>query len=321
MRRECDIHGLSRSPFRIMALSSRAFEGLPGSDKKLRDMLSPFRTLVALPFALLASSVLLRSACLAGSFDSASGIFVSAASGQGGSTLTLQQGDRLMVYSLSANAIVRERSGEEAWQTVELARLLQGEPVTLTLDPAGYVTGIDASYTTVTTRLIEQHNGYLVTTSGQAYRLVGAAAAVQPTLPLGTFLRLRVDPATDAAFDVSASSQPFAGGPISQPIQVTFIVLVPLNTPTRDIVYMATDRDNWVPNGVRMSPLTGNRWTVTLTLGKGGSLKYKFTRGSWQTAETNQAGMEIPNRSLTITKQGDTQQVQDVVARWSDLPS
>ena len=233
----------------------------------------------------------------------------------------MQQGDRLMVYSLSANAMVRERSGDEAWQTARLADLVPGEPVMLTLDPAGYVTGVDAAYATVTTRLIAQHNGYLVTASGQAYRLVGAAAAVQPRLPLGTFLRLRVDPASNAAFDVTASSEPFAGGPLAQPIQVTFIVSVPLNTPTRDIVYMATDRDNWVPNGVRMSPMTGNRWSVTLTLGKGGSLKYKFTRGSWQTAETNQAGMEISNRSLTITKQGDTQQVQDVVARWSDLPS
>jgi hypothetical protein len=143
---------------------------------------------------------------------------------------------------------------------------------------------------------------------------------VQQTWQLGTFLRLRVDPATNEAFDVSASSQPFSGGPLAQQIQVTFVVTVPPNTPARDVVYIATDNANWVPNGVRMSPVSGNRWTVTLSLGKGSSVKYKYTRGSWETAETNQSGQEIPNRSLTITQTQDQQRVNDVVVRWSDLP-
>ena len=224
-----------------------------------------------------------------------------------------------MVYSLSPSVTARERSDDAAWATVALSQLVAGEPVTLHVDPAGYVTAVDAAYATVITRLIAQRNGYVITASGEAYRLVGAAAAVQPSWKLGTFLKMRVDESANAAFDISASSQPFSGGPLAQPIQVTITVTVPTNTPARDIVYMATDAANWVPNGVRMSPLTGNRWTATLTLGKGSSLKYKYTRGSWQTAETNQSGMEIPNRSLSITKTNDTQQVQDLVVRWSDL--
>ena len=244
-------------------------------------MQSPHRTVAALAFALAAWCVAQSNACLAGPFDSASGVFVSVAMRESASTLTIQQGDRLMVFSLSSAAAARERSGDEAWRTVLLTQLASGEPVTLQLDPAGYVTAVDAEYATITTRLLVERDGYLVTTSGQAYHLVGAAAQVQPRLDLGTFLRLRVDPATNTAFDVTASSQPFAGGPLAQPIAVTFVVTVPLNTPTRDIVYMATDVANWVPNGVRLSPITGNRWTVTLTLGKGSSMKYKFTRGSW----------------------------------------
>ncbi len=252
-------------------------------------------------------------------FASAQGVFVASATQGASASITIQQGDRLMVYSLAPSAVARERSDNGAWAPVTTSQLAAGEPITLHLDPAGYVTAIDASYATVITRLIAQKNGFVITASGEAYRLVGAAAVVQPSWTLGTFLKMRVDESANTAFDITASSQPFAGGPLAQPIQVTIVVTVPSNTPTRDIVYMATDAANWVPNGVRMSPLTGNRWTATLTLGKGSSLKYKYTRGSWETAETNQSGMEIPNRSLSITKTNDTQQVQDLVVRWSDL--
>jgi hypothetical protein len=277
------------------------------------------RTFVALVCALVVWSASPVRAAAPDPFASAQGVFVTSVTQGAGASITIQQGERLMVYSLAPSAVTRERSDDGSWAQVALSQLVAGEPVTVQLDPAGYVTAVDAEYATVITRLIAQKSGYVITASGEAYRLVGAAAAVQPSWKLGTFLKMRVDESTSTAFDISASSQPFSGGPLAQPIQVTIIVTVPSNTPTRDIVYMATDAANWVPNGVRMSPLTGNRWTATLTLGKGSSLKYKYTRGSWQTAETNQSGMEIPNRSLSITKTNDTQQVQDLVVRWSDL--
>ncbi len=282
-------------------------------------MQPPRRAIVALAVALAAWYALAALAVAAGPFDSAQGVFVSTATERNAASITIQQGERLMVYSLAPTAIARERADDGAWAQTSLSQIVAGEPVTLVLDPAGYVTSVDAEYVTVITRLIAQKSGFIVGATGQAYRLVGAAAAVQPTWALGTFLKMRVDPAANTAFDITASSQPFSGGPLAQPIAVTITVTVPTNTPTRDIVYIATDAANWVPNGVRMSPLTGNRWTATLTLGKGSSLKYKYTRGSWGTAETNQSGMEIPNRSLTITKTNDTQQVEDVVVRWSDL--
>ena len=319
MRRKCDIHGLSRSPFRNMALSSCGFEGLSESDKKLRAMRFSCRGVLIVACALTVWSASHPAA--ADPFDTVHARYVSTAESPSAATITVQQSDHLMIYNMTTDALIRERTDAQAWQTTALSHLIAGEPLTLHLNGAGYVTGVDGEYTTVTTRLITVHNGSLVTTSGQAYRLVGAASQVQTTWPLGTFLRLRVDPTTGEAFDVSASSQPFSGGPLAQQIRVTFEVTVPPNTPARDIVYMASDAANWVPNGVRMSPVSGNRWTVTLNLGKGSSIKYKFTRGSWETAETNQSGMEIPNRSLTITQTQDEQRVNDVVVRWSDLPS
>ncbi len=273
-----------------------------------------------LAFALLIASGLTQNA-IAASPQSASGVFVTSAQTSSGATVTIQQGSALKVYALGANATARERADDSEWKSIALNQIAQGEPVTLDIDQAGLVHQVDAQYTTVLTRLIVQRNGFLVGTSGVAYKLVGAAAAVQTPLTIGTFLKLRVDPKTNNAFDVAASTQPFSGGPLAEQIPVTFTVNVPVNTPTADTVYIASNNANWVANGIRMAPQSGNRWTVTIMLGKGSSLSYKYTRGSWQTAETNQSGIEIPNRSLSVTKTANNEQVNDVVLRWSDLPN
>jgi len=93
------------------------------------------------------------------------------------------------------------------------------------------------------------------------------------------------------------------------------------NTPPTDIIYLATSVANWTANGIRMSPLTGNRWMASITVGSGSSLEYRYTRGSWATDERNAAGVQIPNRSLSATKTGDTETVNDTVVRWADLSS
>lgn len=257
----------------------------------------------------------------ADSVDTQSGVFVSYSATTTGPSITLQQSDRLRVYAVDSNAVVRERENAGQWRPISFADLVQGEPVSMHLTPAGVVSQVDAEYTLVLARLVTYNNGYVVTTSGSAYKLVGPAASIAAPLALGTFLRLRVDPVNNTAFDLAASKQPFSGAPLAAPVSVTFVVTVPSNTPPSDIIYLASDASSWIPNGVRMSPLSANRWTATLTLGQGSSMKYKYTRGSWPTAESNQTGIEIPNRSLSVTKSGTGQTVQDTVARWSDLPS
>jgi hypothetical protein len=249
------------------------------------------------------------------------GVFVSYAPATSGAQLTLQQNDQLFVFALDPNVVVRERESASPWHTITLAELAVGEPLTLYLNPAGIVSEIDAQYELVYARLVAGERGFVVTTAGTPYKLVGTAANMSGTLQLGTFLKMRVDSANNTAFDLAASQQPFAGAPVAVPVAVTFVVSVPSNTPPTDTVYFTADARNWVPNAVRMTPLSANVWTATLTLGQGSSLKYKYTRGSWQTAETNQAGIEIPNRSLIVTKTATSQTVNDTVLRWSDLPS
>ncbi len=274
---------------------------------------------LAWTLALIAALASLPTA--ADSVDTQSGVFVSYSATATGPSITLQQSDHVRIYAVDSNVAVRERESAGQWQSISFAALAQGEPVTMHLTPAGFVSQVDAEYTLVLARLVTYNNGYVVTTAGTAYKLVGPAASIAAPLELGTFLKLRVDPQNNTAFDLAASKQPFAGGPLAAPVSVTFVVTVPSNTPPSDIIYLASDASSWIPNGVRMSPLSANRWTATLTLGQGSSMKYKYTRGSWPTAESNQTGIEIPNRSLVVTKSGAGQTVQDTVARWSDLPS
>jgi hypothetical protein len=170
-------------------------------------------------------------------------------------------------------------------------------------------------------RLVTMSKGSVITTSGAAYKLVGTAVTSANSLQLGTFLKMRVDPQTNTAFDLAASREPFAGGALAAPVAVTFVVNVPTNTPPTDIVYLTADAENWVANAVRMTSVAADRWTATITLGQGASLKYKYTRGSWQTVESNQAGVVIQNRTLVVPKAGSAQTVNDTVLRWSDLPS
>lgn len=329
--RDCRVHGLSRSPLGHSALSQQRFEGLRGSFKNLRCMQTRTRVVAVFVFG-----ALIAGACAAAfaqpqpaasgdagaaNADVVSAVFESYNADQKGASLTVEQAGHPTVFGLAPDASARERAAGQAWLPTSLARLAQGEPVTLHLSAAGLVQQVDAEYADVLTRLVVHTNGYVVTTSGKAYKLVGKAAQFQETMELGTYLKLRVDQRNSAAFDIVASSEPFVSNSLEQRVTVTFVVTVPPNTPPSDVIYLASNAANWTPNGLRMQPQPGNRWTAAFTVGRGSSFQYKYTRGSWQTDERNAAGVEIPNRTLTVVKNADSQQVSDTVARWADLSS
>ena len=216
--------------------------------------------------------------------------------------------------------IIRQRAVGGDWKIVPATALDEGAPIVVFLN-AGHVFQIDELYAQVTTRFVLVKNGFGVTPSGKIYRLTGQARTVGASLPQGAYVQLRVDPATDVAFDLVASRTPFAESAGLPKVVVTVQVLVPVNTPPNDVVYMSTDALSWTPNAIRMAPLPGGRWAVTLSLTGGSLLKYKYTRGSWQTDERDLAGNEVPNRSLTVDQKGPAQSVNDVVARWADRQS
>jgi len=223
--------------------------------------------------------------------------------------------------ALTADAVIRERPTGGQWRIIAPTDLRSGAPIVVFAQESG-IRQIDAPYAQVATRFVLVKNNFGVTPSGKIYRLVGRAVAASGSLPEGTYVLLRVDPHADVAFDLVASRTPFANPEAGLVhVTVTIEVLVPVNTPPADVVYMATDALSWTPNAIRMSPLPGNRWTASLSLTGGSTLKYKYTRGTWSSDERDAAGNEIPNRTLSVNAAGPVQTITDTVARWADRSS
>jgi hypothetical protein len=236
-------------------------------------------------------------------------------------SLVLADGSQRSV-PVAPDAAVRERPAGGAWRAIALLDLKEGEPITATLDGAGRAVAIDAEFVPVATRIVIVKNGYGVATNGAVYKLVGTAALEGAQLESGTYVYLRTDPQANAAFDLVASSVPLTEtGARARNVAVTLVAQVPPNTPTTDVIYLATNAQSWTPNAIRMSLLPGNKWTVTVTLLGGTQLQYKYTRGSWPTDERDAAGSEINNRTLVVDNDKDKQTVEDTVARWADLTS
>ncbi|HLJ84044.1 MAG TPA: CBM20 domain-containing protein [Candidatus Eremiobacteraceae bacterium] len=251
-----------------------------------------------------------------------SGIFVSLGADSNGTLLTIERDGSLRAVRVAADAAVTEAEAGSEPQAATLSKLMPGEPVDLSLNASGVVTSILARFATVTTQVIAAQNGYLVCADGNAYKLVGSATAAIASLHTGIYVLMRTDSTSGSAFDVVASRTPFRGIPSqAASVAVTFIVAVPPNTPPGDTVYLATNASSWTPNGVRMTPLSGGRFTVVMQLAPGTQIEYRYTRGSWSTDERTAAGTPTPNRSLAVQRSGAAQTVTDVVARWADLNS
>lgn len=254
--------------------------------------------------------------------SSISGTLSSIGAEASGSVLAVQPASGgPILLSVLPEAVVREREVSGEWRAVSLAALKLGEPLRITLDAAGRARAVDAEYLTVTTRAVVVQHGYLVGTDGVARKLTDALATLS-SVPLGAYVQLRTDPETGIAFDALVSKHPFASmGKSARTVTVTFDVRVPVNTPPSATVYVATNAQNWTPNAVRLSPQPGNKWSATLDLAAGTVLQYKYTRGSWANGERDASGAEIPNRTLTVSADAKTQNVDDVVIRWADLSS
>ena len=257
-----------------------------------------------------------------GTNSSVTGTFVSISIDQTGTLVTLDRGGSLRAFRVESTATVTEQESGTTSRASTLASLKRGEPVTLHLGADGAVASITGAYGTVATRVVASQNGFVVAANGNAYKLVGAALAAASSLTMGTYVLLRTDASTGNAFDVTASRQPFLGTATQGAVvTVTFVVHVPANTPASDAIYLATNAGNWTPNGTRLAPLSGGRWSATLQLAPGTQVEYRYTRGSWTTDERTAAGTPVANRSLVVAKSAGTQSLDDLVARWADLAS
>lgn len=106
---------------------------------------------------------------------------------------------------------------------------------------------------------------------------------------------------------------------LARDAMITFEVFVPDDTPLDASVFMAGNIPSlgpWDPAKVKLGKIGEGTHAITLILPVGLDLRYKFTRGSWETVEKGRRFEEIPDRQMVV--RGD----ETVVVRienWRDF--
>jgi hypothetical protein len=204
-----------------------------------------------------------------------------------------------------------------------------------------------------TAQLLDYRSGFAFFTTGDGFRVAPNVKIVDAktdgptalTPQTRVYARAAFDPASgqivelglsqyklpeEATFDaikkfVVALSTPYANpdlanggeGISGKPVLVTFRVEVPPKTPFSDPVYIATDKSGWSATALRMDRLDALHYTLTMPINSGTTFLYRFTRGSWTSAERGQNGLEVPPRKFTL-RDAEVRLVSNVVYAWGD---
>jgi len=126
----------------------------------------------------------------------------------------------------------------------------------------------------------------------------------------------------DTAFNISEPSPAITLTAELSMVDVTWRVLVPAETPTEDMLFIAGDNVDaflapYNPGLTPMTPVDDRHWEFTATLKEGATLLYKYTRGSWETVEQWGSISGFGNRQLTVVKGDDgTMLVEDTATDW-----
>ncbi len=109
------------------------------------------------------------------------------------------------------------------------------------------------------------------------------------------------------------------GAALARGEMVTFKVHVPDTTPADASIYISGSigaLGPWDPGKVELGKIGERLYAITLVLPAGTELRYKFTRGTWETVEKGSSYEEIPDREMTVT--GD-ETVPIWIDTWRDL--
>jgi hypothetical protein len=110
-----------------------------------------------------------------------------------------------------------------------------------------------------------------------------------------------------------ASVESFSG----KPVLVTFIVQVPPNTPFTSSIYITTDNSGWNAQAVPMDRVDGLHYEITRRYNSGTIFRYLYDRGTLQSQEVAQNGLQRTPR-LLVVENADVLTMHDVVYAWQD---
>jgi predicted alpha/beta superfamily hydrolase len=103
------------------------------------------------------------------------------------------------------------------------------------------------------------------------------------------------------------------------PVNVTFVVTPPENTPKDQVLYLSGSvpaLGNWDAAGLPLQRQTDGKYTATAPdLLNGMDYAFKITRGTWGTAESDADGKEATNHAFTASKDG---KVEVTIPNWID---
>jgi hypothetical protein len=102
-----------------------------------------------------------------------------------------------------------------------------------------------------------------------------------------------------------------------RPVAVTFLVQVPPTTPLTDSVYISTDASGWIANAMKMDRIDALHYRLTRTYASGTMFAYRYTRGSWNSVEVGEDGLQGDAHAFLVPEV-DAKLQRDNVFRWSD---
>ncbi len=201
-------------------------------------------------------------------------------------------------------------------------------------------------------QILDDRAGFVFFTTGDGFRLApgvkiddattGGPTALAPTTR--TYARATFDSASGDVVELALSthrlpdeasydsikrfavvlSTPYANPDLAagrgfngRLVLVTFTVEVPSKTPFSDPVYLATDTSGWSATAIQMNRIDALHYRVTRPFASGTKFLYRYTRGSWQSAERGQNGLEVPPRAFTVVD-ADVKSKNDIVYSWGD---
>jgi hypothetical protein len=120
-------------------------------------------------------------------------------------------------------------------------------------------------------------------------------------------------PSTPAPGQTVGPTQHFSG----RPVLVTFLVQVPPNTPFTATVYITNDVSGWNAQAIPMDRIDALHYQITRRFNSGTIFRYLYDRGSFQSEEIAQNGLQRKPREIAVTD-ADVRVVRDNVYAWVD---
>lgn len=210
--------------------------------------------------------------------------------------------------------------------------------------------GVAAAPMTVTTQILDYEKGYVFFTTGDGFRVSPNVQILNGPPATRKYARVTFDQnGIVTKIEVSAAKLPAEGDfgavrgfaialstPAPNPdlappptmnrcantrggqlVTVSITVQVPPETPLTSDVYMMSDQSGWYAQAYRLDRLDALHYRTVLKLMSGTQMRVLFDRGSTQSVQVGQNGLEQKPYQLCVGNE-DVQAFRSIVYHWAD---